>query len=150
MKLILEAIKALFRKVWAKLSDMETSINDKVSALEAAVTAFTPMVVNITGKGENAPVVDKPFIEILTHLQNGGRVETFLSGYWMLHGLNAYVENKLLQIASYNKNSISMGYCSPYSGGIETWSLELTPDILYVAYNRIDADSTNFQEFPYD
>lgn len=150
MKLILQAIKALFRKVWAKLTALETGINDKVSALEVAVEALTPMVVNITGKGENAPVVDKPFSEIVTHLQNGGRVETVLSGYWSLNGFNVYISNELLQIYSYSKNYVAMGNCSTHSGCMETWSIELSTDIMYVAYNSINADNVHYQEFLYD
>lgn len=147
MKLILQAVKALFRKVLAKLSEMEASMNDKVSALEAAVDALTPIVVNVTGNSEEAPVIDKTLDEILALLESGNRVEFHVSGNFQNGSHGMIINHATLQVTAFTDAYITCGAILADNTGIRVYSLTLEPSVTSVSSgycNRDDGSSFIF------
>lgn len=143
MKLILQAVKALFRKVWAKLSEIETGVNDKFTALEAAVDALTPIVVNVTGNGEEAPVIDKTLDEILALLESGNRVEFHVNGNFENGSYGMNINHATLQVAGFTDTYITCGAVLANDGDIQVYSLRLDPSVTFVSSGHCEKDEGN-------
>lgn len=105
-------------------ANMLSDINAKVSALEAAVDALTPIVVNVTGNGKEAPVVDKTFDEILALLQSGNRVEFHVVGHFK-NDNSGFAINYTLQPIYFADDCIACGAVCSQEDSINVYSLKL-------------------------
>lgn len=129
-------------------ANMLSSINDKVSALEAAVTALTPIVVRINGQNDVAPTIDKSFSEIVAHLQNGRKVEFLLTGEFLIGPFPYSPPNVTLQVSEYVAGVyVRAGSMADSISALRGWSIELRPNGLDVGTSIYQADNYDSNHF---